>query len=216
MPVRDPRVAVARRRGQQINRMVGSELRTARRMAGVSQDALGLAVGLSGSEVGRVERSDAEWLTVVHATELLGAVGLSLWAKAYPEGSPLRDAGHLRLLADFEARLAPTVRCQREWPLPADGDRRAVDLLLTGLPRSVGVEAETVLEDLQALERDVNLKQRDAGLAVMILLVRGSPRNRRILRGADALRLAFPVPTRRVLALLATCRDPGGNGLVIL
>ena len=185
-------------------------------MAGVSQDTLGRVVGLSGSEVGRVERGDAEWLTVLHASELLGAVGLSLWAKAFPEGPPLRDAGHLRLLAEFEARLAPTVRCRREWPIPADGDRRAVDLVLAGLPRSVGVEAETVLEDLQALERDVNLKQRDAGLPVMLLLVRGSPRNRRILRDAGALQRAFPLHTRRVLAALAAGRDPGGNGIVIL
>lgn len=196
--------------------MVGSELRTGRRMAGVSQDTLGLAVGLSGSEVGRVERGDAEWLTVVHAAELLGAVGLALWAKAFPEDPPLRDAAHLRLLADFEARLAPTVQCQREWPIPADHDRRAVDLVLTGLPRSVGVEAETVLEDLQALEREINLKQRDAGLGVMLLLVRASPRNRRILRQADALRRAFPLETRRVLASLAAGRNPGGNGIVIL
>jgi len=185
-------------------------------MAGISQDRLGFAVGLSGSEVGRVERGDAEWLTVLHASELLGAVGLSLWARAFPEGPPLRDAGHLRLLAEFEARLAPTVRRQREWPIPADGDRRAVDLVLTGLPRTVGVEAETVLEDLQALERDVNLKQRDASLPQMLLLVRGSPRNRRILRDAGALRRAFPLPTRRVLAALAAGRDPGGNGIVIL
>ena len=216
MPVRDPRLAAARRRGEMITRMIGSELRTGRRMAGVSQDTLGLAVGLSGSEVGRVERGDAEWLTVMHASELLAAVGLSLWAKAFPEGPPLRDAGHLRLLADFEARLAPTVHCHREWPIPTDGDRRAIDLLLTGLPRSVGVEAETVLEDLQGLERDVHLKQRDADLEVMLILVRGSPRNRRILRDADALRRAFPLETRHVLAALSAGRDPGGNGIVIL
>lgn len=185
-------------------------------MAGVSQDRLGLHVGLSGSEIGRVERGAAPWLTVLHASELLGAVGLSLWVKTFPDGPPLRDAAHLRLLADFEARLAPTIRRHREWPIPADRDRRAIDLMLTGLPRSVGVEAETVLEDLQALERDVNLKQRDAGLGVMILLVRGSERNRAILRYAEALRRAFPVHTRRALAALAAGRDPEGNGLVIL
>ena len=196
--------------------MVGSELRTRRRMAGLSQDTVGLAVGLSGSEVGRVERGTAEWLTVIHASELLGAVGLSLWAKAFPEGPPLRDAAHLRLLAEFEARLAPTIHCQREWPIPQDRDQRAIDLLMSNLPRSAGVEAVTAFEDLQALERDVNLKQRDAGLAVMLLLVRGSPRNREILRHADALRRAFPHQTRRVLAALAVGRDPGGNGIVIL
>jgi len=216
MPIRDGRRTTALRRGEQLNRMIGSELRVARRMAGVSQDRLGFHVGLSGSEVGRVERGAAPWLTVIHASELLGGVGMSLWAKTFPGGPPVRDAAHLRLLADFEARLPPTIVRQREWPMPADRDRRAIDLLLTGLPRSVGVEAETVLEDLQALERDIQLKQRDAGLAVMILLVRGSERNRTILRYADALRRAFPVHTRRVLSALAAGRDPEGNGLVIL
>ena len=196
--------------------MIGRELRTARRTAGLSQATLGSAVGLSNSEVSRIEHGVADWLTLVRASELLGAVGLSLWAKTFPEGPPLRDAAHLRLLADFEARLAPTIECRREWPIPLDRDRRAVDLVLSGLPRSVGVEAESVLEDLQALERDVNLKQRDADLAVMLLLVRGSRRNRTILRGAGSLRNAFPLPTRGILAALAAGRDPGGNGIVIL
>ena len=216
MPVRDPRLAAARRRAYQLNQMIGLELRTARRIAGVSQATLGAAVGLSNSEVSRIEHGAADWLTVRHASELLGAVGLSLWGKTFPEGPPLRDAAHLRLLAEFEARLAPSVRCHREWPIPADHDRRAVDLVLSGLPRTIGVEAETVLEDLQALERDINLKQRDAGLAVMLLLVRGSRRNRTVLRGADSLRNAFPQTGRGVLAALAAGRDPGGNGIVIL
>ena len=185
-------------------------------MAGISQATLGSAVGLSDSEVSRVEQGTADWLTVIHAAELLGAVGLNLWAKTFPAGPPLRDAAHLKLLADFEARLAPSIRCQREWPLPGDRDRRAVDLLLSGLPRTVAVEAETVLEDLQALQRSVNLKQRDAGIDIMLLLVRGSARNRGILRGADALRRDFPLRTRAVMAALGAGRDPGGNGLVIL
>jgi len=185
-------------------------------MAGLSQDELGALVGLSGSEVGRIERDEASWLTVIHASKLLSAVGLELWAKAYPAGPPLRDAGHLRLLADFEARLPTSVACHREWPMPNDGDQRVIDLVLLGLPRRTGVEAETVLDDLQALERDIHLKRRDADLERMILLVRGSRRNREILRGADALRRAFPFETRRILAALARGRDPGGDGIVIL
>ncbi|HUF07124.1 MAG TPA: helix-turn-helix domain-containing protein [Candidatus Binatia bacterium] len=216
MPVRERTVAAGRRRGQQLNRMLGGEIRNGRRAAGLSQRTLGAAVGLSASEVGRVEHGDAPWLTIVHASELLSAVGLELWAKPYPAGPAVRDAAHLRLLADFEARLPAFVHRQREWPLANSHDRRAIDLLLSGLPRRIGVEAETMLNDLQALEREMNLKQRDADLAVMILLVRGSKRNRDILRPADALRRAFPVQTRGVLTALANGRDPGGNGLVIL
>ena len=164
-------------------------------MAGVSQDTLAAAVGLSGSEVGRIERGEAPWLTVEHAARLLRAVGLDLWAKTFPVGPPIRDAGHLRLLADIEARLPASVQCHREWPIPNDRDRRAVDLVMVGLPLLTGIEAETSLSDLQALERDMNLKRRDARLERMILLVRDSRRNRAILRGADALRRSFPLDT---------------------
>lgn len=199
-----------------MGRMIGREIRNGRRMAGVSQDQLGAAVGISGSEVGRVESGSAPWLTVIHASELLSAVGLALWAKTYPAGSPLRDAAHLRLLADFEARLHPSIKCQREWPIPDDRDRRAIDLLLTKSPMRIGVEAETVINDLQALQRDINLKQRDTELDGMILLVRGSRRNRELLRAADALRRDFPIPTRSLLASLGHGHVPRGNGIVIL
>lgn len=216
MPVRDRRVDAGRRRGEALNRMIGAEVRNRRRMAGVSQGWLGSMVNLSGSEIGRVEHGTASWLTVIHASELLSAVGLDLWAKAYPAGPPVRDAAHLRLLGDFEGRLHPSIRCHREWLIPDDQYRRAVDLMLSNLPKRVGVEAETVLDDLQALQRDINLKQHDADLERMILLVRGSRRNRDILRGANALRRDFPIETRGALAALARGRDPGGNGIVIL
>jgi hypothetical protein len=185
-------------------------------MAGISQDALGAAVGMSGSEVGRIERGEAPWLTVMQASRTLRAVGLDLWAKTYPAGPPLRDAGHLRLLADFERRLPPTVRCRREWPIPNDRDHRALDMLLDGLVPRTAVEAETNLHDLQALERDINLKRRDAGIERMILVVRGTKRNREILRAADALRRSFPGKTRAVLAALGRGRAPVADGIVVL
>lgn len=199
-----------------MTQLLGSEIRLARRLAGISQDALGSAVGLSGSEVGRIERGEAPWLTVRHAARLLRAVGLDLWVKTFPVGPPIRDAGHLRLLSDFEKRLPPSIEGHREWPIPNDGDRRAIDLLLVGLPRRIGVEAETGLTDLQALERDINRKKRDAGLERMILLVRDSRRNREVLRAADALRRAFPGRTRSVLSALRRGHDPGTDGIVIL
>ncbi|HYI67870.1 MAG TPA: helix-turn-helix transcriptional regulator [Candidatus Limnocylindrales bacterium] len=216
MPVRESVINAGGRRGRRLTKMLGAEVRGARRMAGISQDTLGAAVGLSGSEVGRVERGEAPWLTFDHAARLLAGVGLDLWVRAYPGGLPVRDAAHLQLLARFEARLPVSVRCHREWPIPGRSDRRAVDLLLIGLPRKVGVEAETVLDDLQALERAVNLKRRDAALERMILLVRDSVRNREILRSAGPLRRSFPLNTRAVMAALARGKDPGADGIAIL
>lgn len=216
MPVRERPTDAATRRARQLIVMIGSEVRGGRRIAGISQDALGSAVGKSGSEVGRIERGEAPWLTVVQASRLLRAVGLDLWAKTFPAGPPLRDAGHLRLLADFEQRLPASLRCQREWPIPNDRDRRALDLKIDGLPKRTAVEAETGLHDLQALERDINLKRRDAEIERMILLVRGTSRNRELLRAADALRRDFPASTRAVLSALSRGRDPGSDGIVIL
>jgi hypothetical protein len=185
-------------------------------MAGISQDTLGAAAGLSGSEVGRVERGEARWLTTVHAARLLSAVGLDLWVRAYPGGSPVRDAAHLHLLARFEARLPASVHCHREWPIPALRDRRALDLFLTGLPLRTGVEAETMLDDVQALQREINLKRRDAALERLILLVGDSRRNRDILRATDALQRSFPMSTRATMAALARGQDPGADGIVVL
>jgi hypothetical protein len=216
MPARERSVDAGSRRGLELNRKLGREVRGARRMAAVSQDTLGAAAGLSGSEVGRIERDEAPWLTVVHAARLLSILGLDLWVGAYPAGPPLRDAGHLRLLASFEARMPPSVRCMREWPIPDARDQRALDLFLEGLPLRTGVEAETMLDDVQALQRDINLKRRDAKLERMILLVRDSQRNRRILRSTDALSRMMPLDTRAVMSALSRGRDPGADGIVIL
>lgn len=216
MPVAERQIDAGARRGRDLELRIGREIRAARRMAGLSQHAVGRMVGVSGSEVGRIERGDAPWLTVRDASVVMSAVGLKLWIQAYPIGSPLRDSAHLRLLEDFEKRLPTEVKAIREWPIPGSQDRRALDLVLVGLEPRTGVEAETVLDDLQALEREINLKRRDAQLERVILLVRGSRRNRDIVRSSPALRRAFPAGTRTTLAALAQRRDPGADALVIL
>ena len=216
MPTREGPISAARSRGLRINRMVGQELRNARRMAGVSQRLVGGAIGLSAAEVGRIERGAAPWLTVVHASELLGVVGLDLSARAYPAGKGLRDEAHLRLLNRFEAHLHPSIVRRREWPIPLEGDRRAIDLVLFAGEQRIGVEAETTLTDLQALERSLNLKQRDGRLDRILLLVAGTRGNRAIVRDSPALRTSFPSGTRSVLARLRSGAAPAQNGIVLL
>lgn len=185
-------------------------------MAGVSQDAVGARVSLSGSEVGRVERGEAPWLTIVQASRLLAVVGLSFWGRAYPAGPPLRDAAHSRLITRFETRLPPHVRRIREWPIPLPNDHRAIDFLLLGLPCRTAVEAETVVLDEQALARDIGSKKLDANIDRMLLLVLDSRRNREALAAAEGLRHAFPLRTRAVMAALSAGRDPGADGIVVL
>ena len=185
-------------------------------MAAISQDRLGAAAGLSGSEVGRIERGEAPYLSIAASVRMLRVVGLDLWLKTYPFGPPLRDVAHTALIDRLINRLPGTLGWKREWPLPVPGDHRAVDLVLTGLPATTGVEVETRLIDEQALLRDIHSKQRDAGLDRMYLLLLRSRSNMTALKGATGLTRAFPLRTRTVLAALRNGRDAGADGIIVL
>jgi hypothetical protein len=76
--------------------------------------------------------------------------------------------------------------------------------------------AETVLDDIQALERRLALKVRDGGVDGIILVIADTPRNRRALASAPGSFSAFNRNARRVLSALATGRDPGGSSLILL
>ena len=82
---------------------------------------------------------------------------------------------------------------------------------------SIGVEAETRLSDIQAIERKVLLKARDADLDIAILLVAETRANREILElHREALRSSFPLDTREVMAAITKGTPPRANGIVVL
>ena len=101
-------------------------------------------------------------------------------------------------------------------PLPIEGDLRAWDAVIRGTGWKLPVEAETVLDDLQALERKLTLKQRDGAEAHVLLLVADTRRNRRALAAAPGAFATLPLRTRRVLEALGCGDDPRGGGIVIL
>jgi hypothetical protein len=77
--------------------------------------------------------------------------------------------------------------------MPIAGDQRAWDATVTKGRAWCAIDAETRIHDLQAVERRVGLKQRDAGVEVVILLVRNSRWNRQVLRmWSDAIHSTFP------------------------
>ena len=144
-------------------------------------------------------------------------VGLDLNVRFYPGGSPLRDAAHIALLERFRLQLSPELTFRTEVPLPGPGDQRAWDGMVFGSGDPVGVEAETRLSDVQALERRIALKVRDGGVSRVILVVAATRGNRRALReAASSLEIAFPVPGRVAIQALAVRRDPGGSAIVLL
>jgi hypothetical protein len=150
------------------------------------------------------------------AALVAAALGLRLSVKAYPFGSPVRDAAQLRLIDRFRTRVGHQFEWRVEVPVSRDGDLRAWDIVLGGSP-SVAVDAETRVHDIQAVQRRIELKLRDSGLERMVLLVAGTHHNRRVIREHRAtLRTTLPLDTAETMASLRSGRAPPSNGIVLL
>ena len=208
-------------RGTRIGRRTlvtcGTDLRNARIASGLSLEVVGRAVKLSYSQVGRIERAEHPSVSVMQLAQIGSIVGLDLSVRLFPGGSPLRDAAHVALLDRFRSRLSPTLTFRTEVPVAGLGDQRAWDGMVFGAGDPAGVEAETRVSDIQALERRVALKARDGGVSRVILLVAATRANRHVVREAEtSLVAAFPTPGRLALNALAAGRDPGGSSLVLL
>ena len=200
---------------QRLLQQLAMELREARLTAGVSQQRVGAASGLSQPIVSRIEHA---WpgVSVEALVMLSAALGLRLSMKVFPEGSPVRDAGQLRLIERLRTQLHPSWRSATEMLEGASGDYRAWDLHLSG-PGTVGIDAETRLHDLQALQRRCNAKSRDSGVDRVVLLVADSHHNRRVLHEhRAALRSSFPLDTRVIMAALRAGELPIQSGIAFL
>ena len=97
-----------------------------------------------------------------------------------------------------------------------EGDLRAWDAMIRGVDWRRPAEAETVVDDIQALERRLALKVRDDDVDGVILVIADTRRNRLALAAAPGSFSAFDRNARRVLSALAIGRDPGGSSLILL
>jgi transcriptional regulator with XRE-family HTH domain len=202
---------------------LGSELRIGRVGAGLSQSEVGRLVGLSASQISRIERGLVRSVSVERLARIGSAVGLDVRIRAYPSGDPVRNAGHLRLIERLIDRIHPRVSIRLEVPLPIVGDRRAWDVWLAGLIdndgriRALPSEAETRIADAQAQFRRITLKMRDAEAEAVLVVIADTPSNRSAIASAGgAISGMFPVSSRKALAALAEGRYPGGSSLVFL
>lgn len=210
---RDRGIALADR----LTGFLGKDIREARRGGGLSLRAAAASVGLDHSTFAKIERNEIEHVSVRNVALACTAVGLVLSARAYPAADPVRDAPQLRLLARFRARLPASAPWQTEVPLPIPGDLRALDGFTRLRGRSIGVEAETRVTDVQAVGRRVQLKKRDGQLDILILLISDTQANRTVLAlHREALRAAFPLDTRAVMSALAAGEPPPSDGIVVL
>lgn len=148
---------------------------------------------------------------------MLSCVGLDLSVRAYPAGKGIRDEAQLALIGRLKALVQHRWNWRTEVPVPLPGDQRAWDVVLRGSGVTIGVEAESRLRDIQALDRRVMLKLRDSGLDQVVILVAATRSNRTILREvSDSLRSNYPIPSRQGLDALVSGRDPGGNSILVL
>ena len=132
--------------------------------------------------------------------------------KTYPGGRRPLDAGQLALLAAFNARLHPTWSRRLEVVVPIEGDLRAADEVIRTDACSCSVEAITRLADLQRQTRSGRAKQRDLKADRLILVVKGSHANRRLLRAAGRIvDDAFPIRRAKRFARSVSARIPAAT-----
>jgi transcriptional regulator with XRE-family HTH domain len=219
MPAQERVSQRGRERADRLRVQVGAELRTARLGHDVPQALVAAVIGVSQSYYSRVERGTAHGVTIEHLSLAFQAVGHDLSIKAYPSGRPVRDKPQLDLLARLHGQLPSIATWKVEVPLRIPGDLRAWDAVI-GIARiriRIGVEAETRLRDVQAVERRVALKKRDDGVDRVILLVAATRSNRAVIQAyARELEAAFPVTSADALAALREGRDPGGDAIILL
>lgn len=171
---------------------------------------------MSQSVISRIERNARPKLTIDEASILCAVLGLQLHVKAYPAGSPVRDAAQLRVAARLRAIVADAFTWRTEVAVAGSGDMRAWDVHLSG-PAAIGIDIETRLHDIQALQRRLELKFRDGDVDRVVLVVAGTRHNRLVVREHRAALLStLPLDTALVLRALRAGDAPPANGLVLI
>jgi transcriptional regulator with XRE-family HTH domain len=217
MVTRERRLDRGRRQARRALTTVGEEFREARLRAGLTQRQVAAAIGISHSEVSRIERGLATRVPYETLVMVGTVLGLDVPVRTFLSGDPIRDAAQLALLARLRILLPARLTWRTEVPLDVPGDQRAWDAVIGGPDWRVPVDAESRLRDVQACTRRVALKRRDDGSDVVILLVANTRHNRRVLRlAAPDLVGEFPMTGPAVLTALRLGEAPSASGIVLL
>lgn len=216
-PMVASRAARGSERGLWLVRELGAELRAARLAAGLTVRTVARLAGISPSELSRIERGRAPWLSIELAARLCSIVGLDLWLRSFPRGDPARDAAQAKLAAAFRRCLSPSVAVKSEVPVGPLGDLRAWDHVIAVSEERAGVELGSRLHDAQSLTRRIHLKLRDSGIDRAILVLRDTRANRSAYEAARAtIEPLLPLASRVVARALAEGRIPPAGGVLFL
>jgi transcriptional regulator with XRE-family HTH domain len=218
MATRETRADRGRARARTIAARLIGELAEARKLAGLSQQAMARFLDWSQSEVSRFERVvNPDAVSVVDIGQFAAVLGRELAANLFPAGDPIRDKGHQALIRRFVVLLSKSWQVAREVPLPNIGDPRVWDVVLRGAACRVGVEAETRIRDVQALTRRIHERERYGGVDQVLLVLSASTHNRRLLEQLlEALGPRFQTPPRQILKALRDGSPIPGSGVILL
>lgn len=206
----------AMRNTDRLRREAGDELHRARVAAGLSQRVVAHALGCSASTISRIERGLVRSLSAEQLVRQGAVVGLVFRGTFYPLGTPIRDAGQMKILNRLQPHVGPPFRWVIEL-LVGPNDLRALDAGAIKAGCRIGFDVWSRVRDVQLQARSSLRKQEDAGLDRLILVFGDTSANRRDVRAAgEALRRAFPLTNRQILPALRAGEDPGGNGILFI
>jgi transcriptional regulator with XRE-family HTH domain len=196
---------------------VGREVLLARTILGLSRRrAAGLA-RVSPDTLRRVEDGDPS-VAMDTACRIASAVGLKVWAKAFPAAEPtLRDTGQLRI-ANYLRELAHAAYSVTLELRLANG--RSADEVFFGPHEIVHAEIERRLADWQgqyrpAVAKRVELASRHQRPVRLVIVVEDTERNRRVAREHAALiESTLPAGSREVMRALRTGKPIGRDGIL--
>lgn len=217
MPIRAVSTDEAGRRARTQLAALVRDLRAARHNACLAQATVARTLGVSRALVGAWESGQITPRTA-QLYEWGACVGLEVSLRAFPGGSPLRDAGQLRLLARFRTLVGDLWTWRTEVPVTADPrDRRTFDAVLSGGGALMAVEAIGRLVDAQGQIRPIQLKARAAGVERIVLVLADSRHNRfAVAAGEPTLAPSFPCSPRAALGALRAGKPPASNAIVFV
>jgi transcriptional regulator with XRE-family HTH domain len=220
MSSRESRLLRGRPRGLSLQSKAVSELRDRRSVLGIAQSTMAKALGLSQSQLWRIESGTVE-MSVLRLAEMPSVLGLELSVSLYELGDPIRDAGQQAVGKRFDAIPSPAWVSVHEALLPNPGDRRSWDRLLrlTGAqPRHlVGADIETRIRDIQALVRRTRLRERDGNVDAILLVLSDSSTNRHMVKELrEALGPDYATPPRALLGALRAGSTLPGSGVILI
>jgi len=165
-----------------------------------------------------LERLEFGTVPLIRLSEIASLLGLEVSVGLHPLGDPIRDAGQQLVAGRLLKNVAtPPYVVFREALLPLPGDRRAWDLLLRLGALRIGVEIETRIRDVQALVRRIRERERDGGVAEILIVLSDTAHNRRMVgRLRDALGPRYSTRSGLIIAALRAGVPVPGSGVILI